>query len=250
LDKAVLRLMDIVGAEADFAGEAARRWLGQTGRADLPVGRDARQHVPTKIDFWKLPIAIQRRVLQSQLANAGVAPDFELIESLRQSADCFVSVGPNISVVRNVDGTVALRTTQISEFNAGEQAVKLGKRGHAKFDGRHFRWHVQTQKPTGGTPVPLKQREVFDADKIGGGMVLRHWRAGDRFQPIGMKSAAKLQDLFVNAKISTAHRRELVLATTKGGEIFWVEGLRIGERFKLTPQTRRKLVWKWSNLAV
>ena len=47
LDKAVLRLMEIVGAEADFAGEAARRWLGQTGRADLPVSLDARQRVPT-----------------------------------------------------------------------------------------------------------------------------------------------------------------------------------------------------------
>jgi hypothetical protein len=65
-----------------------------------------------------------------------------------------------------------------------------------------------------------------------------------------MKSAAKLQDLFVNAKIPTARRRKLVLATTADDEIFWVEGLRIGERFKLTPQTTRKLAWKWSNLAV
>src|SRR5208283_4625305 len=93
LDKAILRLMEIVGAEAEFAGVMARRWL-KTGRADLPVSRDAQQRVPTKINFDKLPVAIQRRVLQSQLAEAGVAPDFGLIESLRQSADCFVSVGP------------------------------------------------------------------------------------------------------------------------------------------------------------
>jgi tRNA(Ile)-lysidine synthase len=100
-------------------------------------------------------------------------------------------------------------------------------------------------------PQRMAGVELFDANKIGGRIVLRHWRPGDRFQPIGFKSAAKLQDLFVNAKISAARRRELVLATTAGGEIFWVEGLRIAERFKLTPQTTRKLVWKWStNLAV
>jgi tRNA(Ile)-lysidine synthase len=194
-----------------------------------------------------LPIAIQRRVLQSQLAQAGVAPDFGLIESLRQSADCFVSVSPEMSVARDAGGKVKLREESISQFNGNERAVKLGRAGEAEFGGRHFCWRVQTQKHTGETPVPLKQREVFDADKIGGGIVLRHWRAGDRFQPIGLKSAAKLQDLFVNAKISAARRRELVLAATATGEIFWVEGLRIGERFKLTPQTARMLVWKWSN---
>jgi tRNA(Ile)-lysidine synthase len=244
LDKAVLRLMEIVGAEAEFAGEAARQWL-KTGGADLLVSRDARQRLPTKADFDKLPVAIQRRVLQSQLAEAGVALDFGLIELLRQSADCFVSVGSKISVARDADGKVVLRAEPISKFNEREQAVKLGRTGCAEFGDRHFRWQVQARKHTGETPVPLKQKEVFDADKIGGGIALRHWHAGDRFQPIGLKSAAKLQDLFVNAKISATRRRELVLAATVNGEIFWVEGLRISESFKLTPNTKRCLVWRW-----
>ena len=248
LDKAVLRLMEIVGAEAEFAGEAARQWLDQAGRAGLPVSRDARPRVPTKIVFAKLPAAIQRRVLQSQLAEAGVAPDFGLIESLRQSADCPVSVGPNISVARDAGGKATLRAESIFQFNEREQAVKLGRAGETAFENRKFRWRLLPLKQF---VLPPKKAgvEVFDADQIGGGIVLRHWRAGDRFQPIGLKSAAKLQDLFVNAKISATRRRELVLGATADGEIFWVEGLRIGERFKLTPQTARKLVWKWSNLA-
>ena len=242
LDKTVLRLMEIIGSESDFAGETARSVVSSL-RLDL-VRPQAEHYI-----FDKLPIAIQRRVLQSQLAEVGVSPDFDLIESLRQSADCFVSVGPKISVARNVNGKIILRAEQISKFNESERAVKSGGAGHADFGERHFRWSVEPMRRF------LRSRhmagmEVFDADKIGGGIVLRHWRAGDRFQPIGLKSAAKLQDLFVNAKISAARRRELVLATTADGGIFWVEGLRIGERFKLTPQTARKLVWKWSNLAV
>jgi len=54
------------------------------------------------LDDW--PPAIQRRVLQSQLAEAGVAPDFDLIESLRHEADCFVSIGTDISVARDASG--------------------------------------------------------------------------------------------------------------------------------------------------
>jgi hypothetical protein len=30
-----------------------------------------------------------------------------------------------------------------------------------------------------------------------------------------------------------------------GGEIFWVEGLRISENFKLSPKTKRHLLWRW-----
>jgi len=35
------------------------------------------------------------------------------------------------------------------------------------------------------------------------------------------------------------------VATTTGGKIFWVEGLRISGEFKLTPETKRRLVWRW-----
>jgi tRNA(Ile)-lysidine synthetase-like protein len=57
------------------------------------------------------------------------------------------------------------------------------------------------QRPASNAGPTKSKREIFDADKIGGKILLRHWRAGDRFQPIGLKSAAKLQDLFTNAKI-------------------------------------------------
>ncbi|HEY1490946.1 MAG TPA: tRNA lysidine(34) synthetase TilS C-terminal domain-containing protein, partial [Verrucomicrobiae bacterium] len=56
---------------------------------------------------------------------------------------------------------------------------------------------------------------------------------------------AKLQDLFTNAKIPRDRRRDLIVAESAAGEIFWVEGLRISENFKLTPETRRLLVWRW-----
>ncbi len=235
--------MEIVGAEAEFAGETARQWL-ETARADPPVNPYAQQRVPTKTDFERLPIAIQRRVLQWQLGELGITPDFELIESLRQSADCPISVGPNISAARDKSGKIKLKTESKPGFNANEVGVNLSNgRGESVFDGVKLKWQISSR----GRPPRQIQEEFFDADEVGYKIVLRHWRAGDRFQPIGLKSAAKLQDLFVNAKISAARRRELVLAATADGEIFWVEGLRIGERFKLTPQTRRKLVWKWSN---
>ena len=49
----------------------------------------------------------------------------------------------------------------------------------------------------------------------------------------------------MDAKISRAERHRAVLAVAESGEIFWVEGLRIGERFKLDKRTVGQLKWMW-----
>ena len=243
LNKNILRVMEIVGAEAELVGELAPHW----GRR-LPAGK-FQEHAGRKP---AVPVAVQRRVLQSRLAEAGVVSDFELVEQLRTSPGKFISVSSGVAVAGDQAGNIQLRRETANEFNLAEQKLNLrGRAGRAEFGGGTFLWRIEARKNiqpiknklTGKLPVPLC--EFFDADKIGGEIILRHWRAGDRFQPIGLKSAVKLQDLFVNAKIPAARRRQLVLATTAGGEIFWVSGLRIGDRFKLTSATKRRLVWGW-----
>jgi len=288
LAKTVLRLMEIVGAESDLAGEAARQWLKETGR-DGPPGRPRtpRRGVPT---FKDLPIAVQRRVLQLQLSGVGVPVDFELIESLWQSANRLVSVNSTLSVARDAAGAVKLQPRLSAEFNAGELVVDLADRageivpeachgrrgelheppiprgtcksgtrgarpsdsfktasGEVIFDGRKFLWAVK--KYNGSRVRSPHQTEFFDADRVGGRITLRHWRPGDRFQPIGLKSPVKLQDLFTNRKIPRARRRVLMVAAAANDEIFWVEDLRISENFKLTRRTKRRLTWRWQRPA-
>ncbi len=228
LTKTVLRLMEITGAEAEVAGQEAERWLKKRQPA-----------------FAGLPVAVQRRILQRQLLTLGVPADFELVERLRQPAQVQISIGSGLFALRDATGRVVLRTKPASEFNPQETVLKLaGGGGNAEFDGVRLVWRFET-----GTnfvrPRIQKEREFFDADRVGGKIMLRHWRPGDRFQPIGLPSAARLQDLFTNRKIPRLQRRELMVAVTADGEIFWVEQLRMGERFKLTPQTRRRLVWRW-----
>ena len=207
--------------------------------------RTPRRGVPT---FNDLPVAVQRRALQLQLSEAGVAADFELIESLRQSANVPVSLGPQLSVLRDATGVVSLRLARPSVFKANETVVKLaGGAGEMIFAGVRVRWRFDALKQF-KRPAARPASESFDADKVGGRITFRHWRPGDRFQPIGLKSPVKLQDLFTNRKIPRARRRELMVAAAENDEIFWVEGLRISENFKLTRRTKRCLVWRWRHL--
>jgi tRNA(Ile)-lysidine synthase len=231
LTKIVLRLMEIIGTESDFVGSVASGL-----RLDL-----VRPHTERYI-FGDLPVAIQRRILQSQLTELDVVTDFNLVEQLRESAEKFVSVGSGLSVSRDAGGRLKLREQQSAEFDTNELEVNLpGRAGNVDFEGVKFSWRFGRGSRE-HSPHQIG-REFFDADKIGNKVILRHWRAGDRFQPIGLRSAAKLQDLFTNAKISRELRRDLIVATTAMGKIFWVESLRISENFKITPETKRQLIW-------
>lgn len=237
IQKTIPRLMEILGAEADYVTEAARRWLA------------ARR----KRAFGRLPVAVQRRCIQLQLAALGITPGFDLVERLRLSPGRPVTVRQNMAVACDSDGAVH-RVAAVQKAGAagrfGPEFMRLELQagtGEATFSGTRIRWRILAG---GGRPPAGRhgQWEVFDADKVGSAVILRHWRAGDRFQPIGMASAVKLQDLFTNLKIGREQRHRLVVAATEAGEIFWVEGLRIGERFKLDKSTRRRLKWMWRRL--
>ena len=81
---------------------------------------------------------------------------------------------------------------------------------------------------------------LLDADRAGRQLLVRRWEPGDRFVPLGMSGHKKLQDFFVDAKVPR-HQRGTVALVVSGGEIAWVVGFRVDDRFKVTESTRRIL---------
>lgn len=228
LAKVVLRQMAILGDEAELVEKLAREWR----RKRSPI-------------FATLATAWQRRILQAELVDLGISPGFESVEKLRTSPGRNVMFEPGLVLSHDGHGRVHKDAVRSVAFGAEQADLSIkGRRGQGTFGG--LAWNWQTSNGAGSRwPKFAGGREWFDADKIGPKAVLRHWRTGDRFQPAGLGKPAKLQDLFTNHKIPRASRHQLVVAATASGEIWWVEGLRISERFKLTPATRRRLKWVW-----
>ena len=229
IDRAVLRSMELVRDEGNFVTSAAMQRL-ELSRPRLPFGR--------------LHVALQRRVIQLELLAKGVVPQFDHVEALRTKPDEWMTVGPDVVVRRTSRGHIERRINHPPRAESSAVVIDLGAKrpnsmGHA---GLTLSWRNVHSK---GMSRRFTRTEFFDAGKLGSRIVLRHWRPGDRFQPIGMPRAVKLQDLFVNQKIPRECRHKLVLATTDSGEVFWVEGLRIGENFKVTPTTKQLLEWRW-----
>ena len=80
----------------------------------------------------------------------------------------------------------------------------------------------------------------MDYDTICNPFLIRNVRKGDVFYPIGKGGKKKVQDIFVNNKISRNIRNKVPLIVSNG-EICWIAGYRIGEKFKVTDKTKRVL---------
>ncbi len=86
-----------------------------------------------------------------------------------------------------------------------------------------------------------KNTEAFlDYDRIKTPVKVRNWKNGDRFYPQGMKSEKKLQDFFIDNKISV-HLRKSIPVFEDSEKIIWIGKYRIDERVKITGDTRKVL---------
>ncbi|MEM1328867.1 MAG: tRNA lysidine(34) synthetase TilS [Bacteroidota bacterium] len=84
-----------------------------------------------------------------------------------------------------------------------------------------------------------KNTAYFDLDQLQFPLELRHWRAGDRFQPLGMDGKhKKVQDYFSDQKLSRWEKDKVWLLTS-GGEIVWIVGHRSSNAYKVTKDTKQ-----------
>ena len=96
-------------------------------------------------------------------------------------------------------------------------------------------------------PAAGRGTEYADAGATGPGpLTLRSWREGDTFVPLGMGGRKKVSDFFVDEKIPGRGKKSVPLLVTPGDDIVWVCGMRLDDRFKVTPATRRIVKLEYS----
>ena len=140
-------------------------------------------------------------------------------------------------------GQVSYAVGPESRLMTDDVIMPVRAAGTYHFNGRSF----MVELLEWSSDMPLKQPEgvlVFDADKLRFPFVLRRWRDGDWLIPLGMRGRKKVSDLFADLKYDSFMKSSAVIIAdvrTEGmadsSHIAAVAGVRIDDRYKITPST-------------
>jgi tRNA(Ile)-lysidine synthase len=133
-------------------------------------------------------------------------------------------------------GAIRFRAAAIDAAPAPE-AVALSLPGLVRVGD----WEVRAELHPGPVEPAGPELATLDAEALAGEIEARTWRHGDRIQPLGMTGTKTLQDVFTDRGVPRTERHARPVVTVDG-EVAWVAGVAVSERFKLHPRAERVAV--------
>jgi tRNA(Ile)-lysidine synthase len=178
-----------------------------------------------------LPAALRRLVVQRMADEAagGLAPGAarraEEIVGLDEHGTSELHVGNGLRAVVEYG---VLRFERLGAAAGAPEPVALSIPGTAVFG--QYEVVCEAAPPAGGAGV-------LDRAGLGPSLLVRAWKAGDRMAPLGLRGTKSLQDLFTSRRVPRHERATVPVVEAAGGEIAWVAGVAMSERFKVTERT-------------
>ncbi len=154
------------------------------------------------------------------------------------------------AILRGESGKVFL--SQNHEINLDRNSLLISKREEAATNlifqvddvGVHrFDDITMSIEIEDGNNFPMGGRQdigYFDREKVIFPLKVRNWHQGDVFRPLGMQGKKKVSDFMIDSKIPLTLKKQ-VLVLESAGEIVWVIGHRMDDRYKVTSSTSQML---------
>jgi tRNA(Ile)-lysidine synthase len=221
-----------------LARDRAHPWRVREGREE---------RIPIRA-LLELPPALARRVLRQMLqtvrgSSHGLAHAH--IEALRRFAaeaqSGKIQTLPGGTVARKEFSWLVVGPTA-SEQGGGEFSYPVTLPGELPVRelGCTFRFKI-LKRDEPGKAYNLDKLVGLDPQKLRGEAVLRNWRAGDSFCPMGSRGIRKLKELFRERKIPEVRRKGWPVLLC-AGQIVWVRGFPPGRGVAATEQTQQVLI--------
>lgn len=87
------------------------------------------------------------------------------------------------------------------------------------------------------------ENALLDAEMLEYPLLVRNWEQGDKFRPLGMRQFKKVSDFLIDTKVPLI-LKDRVKVLCSAGEIVWLIGHRIDDRYKITEATKKVVHFK------
>ncbi|MCY1723297.1 tRNA lysidine(34) synthetase TilS [Prolixibacteraceae bacterium Z1-6] len=128
----------------------------------------------------------------------------------------------------------------VSEINTGEEKIYYIEEDDMELFAP-FDINIEKRNASGFSIIKKANMACIDIDKIEFPLLIRKWKQGDYFQPLGMTGFKKVSDFFIDQKIPI-HEKENTWLLCSGKKIVWIMGHRLDNRFKVTPNSNKLLI--------
>ncbi|AFH50107.1 Putative cell cycle control ATPase [Ignavibacterium album JCM 16511] len=152
-----------------------------------------------------------------------------------------------ISLIKKKVGTTETLKKKIKAIRERDYIVVFVERSHNEKpiiirvgESKKVNFHTVSISKVDASDVKLtpdKNIEYVDADLTGDNFLIRKWKPGDKFNPIGMKGTKKISDYLNDIKTEAIEKKNQLVLTSKN-KIVWVIGKRLDNRFKITTETK------------
>ena len=246
------RVVEALAREAEIA-RADDEWLA---RAANELGASLVQSTKGGVELdaaglAALHPALGRRVARDALVRvSGCAVGFDHIERLRRLAeDAPTRVDFPRCRAERLEGVIRLtpRAGRGTVARVEPFAYRLEVPGEVSVPEAGVTISAEPAGPGPFRPSTTGKQatERLVAVAAAGPFAVRNWQPGDRFRPLGLQGhRKKLQDLFVDRKVSRAERARIPLVLDARGRIVWVVGQGVGDDFRVTRGAASVLILK------
>jgi tRNA(Ile)-lysidine synthase len=239
LVETVSQSMRVLSNEYEVARMLAARELSQV---TVSVGGSGRKLKRTKL--MKMDRGLRHLVWREALRQlAGDLRGFalrhleQLDDLLHRQTGSRAHLPRGVTATRQYDALVLRIGTPVEP----PKRVTLAVPGEASFGDRT----ISAKSVAGARPESSAVAAVMDAAAVGGKLIIRPPRAGDRLKPVGMRGSKLVSDLLTDAKVPRDERSWVPVVVKPGGrgrrqQVVWVVGYRADRRF--SPQRGGKRV--------
>jgi tRNA(Ile)-lysidine synthase len=244
--EALLRISRIAGDDIAFLEQTADHYYRKI------ASKEGEVTILKKPALLKLPSALQRLVLRRVIEGViGTLKDIEarhiedMLALLKKPTGKRINLPYGLFFASEYDRF--LLGHQVDEFSP---LPVLGNECSLTVPGiiRTGGWRIHADVVEKMETVAIDDLTAcFDYDRVKGKLTVRPRRSGDHFQPLGMAEEKKVGRFMIDAHVPRLWRTRVPIVCDEE-KLLWVVGYRLGERVKVTENTKKVLRIKFERI--